>query len=152
MLRTAPFSLGRPNKRKKPRLGGASVSRTTPRYRNAWSPITISAGRPLWRLNEFGVIYKKRFAVKRNSNTEPDTTATVVILITLRTAVDTTIGKRHAEGDVACTPLELDRFFAAMTTHLWKKGQAVFRPDRYAFRRVGPDLGCNLSRLTELKA
>jgi hypothetical protein len=67
--------------------------------------------------NEAAEIHKYRFAVRRNSNTEPETAATVAILITLRAAVDSTIGKRQSD-DAACFPLELNRFFPAMIAPL----------------------------------
>jgi hypothetical protein len=60
------------------------------------------------------------------SNTDPDVTTTAVMLSTLRTAVDSTTGKRLTAGaaSFARPPLDLDRFFAAMMHPLG--GQAAF--------------------------
>jgi len=60
--------------------------------------------------------HKKRFAVKRKSNTDPDVTATAIMSSALRTAVDSTIGKRLTEGTdcFARPPLDLDRFFTGI--------------------------------------
>ena len=67
----------------------------------------------------------KRLAAKRKSNTDPDVTATVVILSALRIAVDNTIGKRPA-ADAACFVRlfwDFDRFFVAIMIPL--AGQAA---------------------------
>jgi hypothetical protein len=63
--------------------------------------------------------HKKRFAVKRKRSTDPDVTTTAVMLSTLRTAIDSTIGKRLTAGAACFThpPLDLDRFFVAIAIH-----------------------------------
>jgi hypothetical protein len=70
------------------------------------------------RFEQMAETHKKRFAVKRNTKTDPDVTTTAIMLIALHIAVDSTNGKRLRAGANFFTPrpLELDRFFVAIVS------------------------------------
>ena len=66
--------------------------------------------------------HKKRFAVRRKTNTDPDVMTTAAMLSMLRAAVDSTIGKRPAAG-LRRLDLDFGCFLAAMMNPLG--GQAA---------------------------
>ena len=59
--------------------------------------------------------YKKRFAVRRKTSTNPDVMTTVVMLSMLRAAVDSTFGNSAAGAAGLARPdLDFDRLLAAI--------------------------------------